>query len=91
MGINPDNLKVFYTLTRHLSFKHGDWNGENKKKGRVSWEMYQEFGFPTASDDLLVLSCGPDGFNETVKAICEANNLNFRLWDNLKIPYLTNF
>lgn len=76
VAMNPDNFKLVHTLTRHDPAKHGEWSG---KTGRVTWEMYQEFGFPTASDDLLVLTCGPAGFNETIKGISEANGLNFKL------------
>ena len=34
--INPDNFKLFHTLTRHDEGKHGAWDGLT---GRVSWEM----------------------------------------------------
>jgi NAD(P)H-flavin reductase len=39
-----DKFHLFYTLTRHDERKHNDWNG---LKGRVTWDMLKECGFPT--------------------------------------------
>ena len=67
---NPENLKVFHTLTRHNPAAHGDWNG---KTGRVSWDMYKECGMPAVADDVLVLTCGPSGFKDTIRNFCQDN------------------
>ena len=50
--MNPDNFKLFHTLTRHDDGQHGDWDG---LRGRVSWEMLQQCGFPEPADDVLIL------------------------------------
>jgi NAD(P)H-flavin reductase len=56
-------LKIFYTLTRHDSNKHGHWQG---LQGRISYEMFKECEFPDVADDVFILSCGPGGFNGVI-------------------------
>ena len=68
--MNPDNFKLFHTLTRHNDEEHGEWDG---LRGRLTWEMLQQCGFPEPADDVLILRCGPKGMNETVSAIMNAN------------------
>ena len=66
----PNNFKVFYSLTRHTA-EDGPWDGLN---GRVSMEMLKQCDFPdNTSDDVLILNCGPPGFNEANKKILEEN------------------
>ena len=68
-AINP-NFKVYHTLTRHDEAKDGAWDGLT---GRISWEMFQQCGFPAPADDVFVGICGPKAFNEQAKQILAAN------------------
>lgn len=58
---NPENFKVFHTLTRHDEATHGEWTG---LKGRVTAEMLSECGFPPVADDVFVFICGPNPFKK---------------------------
>jgi NAD(P)H-flavin reductase len=62
-----ENVKIFYTLTRHQE-ADGEWNGLT---GRVSLEMLKQCGFPEPADDIYIAFCGPKAMNETVKGILE--------------------
>ena len=64
--MNPKNLKVVHTLTRHNDSKHGEWKG---LKGRVSLEMLNQIGFPKPSDETFIFKCGPKGMHDTLNSI----------------------
>ena len=53
--MNPDNLELTHTLTRHNPETHGEWDG---LQGRVNIEMIQKLGFPPPADDTFIFICG---------------------------------
>ena len=61
--INPDHLRLYHTLTRHQTEKHGEWHGIT---GRVSAELLKQCRFPEPSPETLITYCGPKGLNDTV-------------------------
>jgi len=66
-----DNFKVFNSLTRHDESKQGAWDGLT---GRISYDMMKKCGLPAeVSDDILVASCGPSGFGDTISAFLGEN------------------
>lgn len=67
--MNP-NFKLFHTLTRHIPEDHGEWTG---LQGRVNIDMLKNCGFPEPADDVLILSSGPKGFNQSIKDMLAAN------------------
>lgn len=67
---NPNNFKLFHTLTRHSAQKHGQWQGLT---GRITYDMLKQCGFPLPADDGLILVCGPKGLHKTVESICASN------------------
>jgi ferredoxin-NADP reductase len=64
--INPDHLKLFHTLTRHVDEKDGEWLS---LRGRIFAEMVIQCQFPEPSPETLILYCGPSPFNKTVLEI----------------------
>jgi len=61
--INPENFKLYHTLTRHDDALHGEWTG---LRGRISEEMIKSCqGFPEPSEETLVVMCGPQAFCKT--------------------------
>ena len=66
---NPDNLKIYHTLTRHNDDIHGEWNG---LKGRINADIIKKCGFPEPSPDTLIGYCGPAAFNKTVEEVLAA-------------------
>ena len=67
---SSDDFKLHHTLTRHDEGRDGEWLGLT---GRVTWKMMQSCGFPKPANDVLILTCGPKGLNETVRNICREN------------------
>ena len=65
VAMNPDNVRVFHTLTRHNAETDGEWTGLT---GRISMEMLADCGFPgpNPEKDTLICACGPKGMNEHV-------------------------
>ena len=70
---NPD-LTLFHTLTEHDPAKHGHWEGLT---GLVCYEMFKECGFPAPADDVLILCCGPPGFNQCIITFLKANGYQY--------------
>ncbi len=64
--LNPDNLRLFHTLTRHNEEAHGTWDG---LKGRVTAEMLKQCRFPEPSPDTLIVYCGPAALGKTVEEV----------------------
>ena len=69
-AVNPKKFKLYHTLTRHDPSKHGEWNG---LIGRVNYQMLEDCGLPPPADNILILTCGPQGLHETINQICEEN------------------
>ena len=61
--MNPDNLELHHTLTRHNSDTHGEWDG---LEGRIDLEMIQKLGFPPPADDTFIFICGPKKFKADI-------------------------
>ena len=70
LGAMNDKFKHFHTLTRHNAEAHGEWSGLT---GRFDFEMFQKCSFPAPADDVLILTCGPSGFNTAIKDFLKAN------------------
>ena len=63
---NPDNLRIYHTLTRHSDESQGPWEG---LRGRVTDEMLKQCRFPEPSEETLIVYCGPAAFNKTVETV----------------------
>jgi len=64
--MNPDNFKLYHTLTRHDDARDGEWDG---LRGRITAEQIKQCGFPEPSPETLICYCGSAGFNKTVEDV----------------------
>ena len=63
---NPDNLKVYHTLTREQQK-----DDDTYFHGRITEDMIRKCGFPEPSADTLIGYCGPAPFNKCVEDILQ--------------------
>ena len=57
-----DKVKLYHTLTRYDPETHKPWLGLT---GHIDYEMLKKCGFPAPQKDVLILTCGPKGFNSS--------------------------
>ena len=62
-SFQSDTIRIFQTITRANTVPAG------YKTGRVTPALLKELGFPEPSPETIILWCGPDAFNETLKAM----------------------
>ena len=70
MSEESGNFKLFYTLDEHDPNVHGEWDGLT---GRVNYEMFKQCGFPAPADDVLILTCGPPPFVDSINKFLKDN------------------